>query len=78
MEEGQKNRLLIPSPVVWALGFLLTVVYFSVSWHVLFHKELFLLDRFFPGHLTTLIPLRQSKKEQNASFLVQETNLDIY
>ena len=56
LEEGQKNRLLIPSPVVWALGFLLTVVYFSVSWHVLFHKELFLLDRFFPGHILLRSP----------------------
>ena len=56
MEEGQKNRLLMPSPVVWALGFLLTVVYFSVSWHVLFHKELFLLDRFFLGHILLRSP----------------------
>ena len=58
LEEGQKNRLLIPSPVVWALSLLLTVVYVSISWHVLFHKEIFL--------------------QQNAPFLVQETNLDIY
>ena len=56
LEEGQKNRLLMPSPVVWAFGFLLTVVYFSVSWHVLFHKELFLLDRFFLGHILLRSP----------------------